>query len=48
MTAVLEAVFENGVFNRNAPGRHGWLTRIRMDLIDYKGKLYLSSIDDEN
>jgi hypothetical protein len=35
-------------FNRNVLGRHGWLNRIRMGLIDYEGKLYLSRADDEN
>lgn len=34
-------------FNRNVLGRHGWLNRIRMGLIDYEGKLYLSRADDE-
>jgi hypothetical protein len=36
------------VFNRNAPGRHGRLSRIRVGLIDYEGKLYLGGVDDEN
>ncbi len=35
-------------FNRNVLGRHGWLNRIRMGLIDYEGKLYLSRADDES
>ncbi len=35
-------------FNRNVLGRHGWLNRVRMGLIDYQGKLYLSHADDEN
>jgi hypothetical protein len=34
-------------FNRNVLGRNGWLNRIRMGLIDYEGKLYLSRADDE-
>jgi hypothetical protein len=34
-------------FNRNVLGRHGWLNRIRMGLIDYEGKLYLSRAYDE-
>ena len=34
-------------FNRNVLGRQGWLNRIRMGLIDYEGKLYLSRADDE-
>jgi hypothetical protein len=45
---VLEAVFENGVFNRNVLRLYGRLSRIRMGLIDYEGKLYLGSVDDEN
>ena len=48
MTTKLEAVFENEVFNRNALGRYRRLSRIRMGLIDYEGKLYLGSVDDEN
>jgi hypothetical protein len=35
-------------FNRNVLGRYGWLNRIRMGLIDYEGKLYLSRADDES
>jgi hypothetical protein len=29
-------------FNRNLLGRHGWLQRLRMGLVDYDGMLYLS------
>jgi hypothetical protein len=32
-------------YNRNVVGRHGWLNRVRMGLIDYEGKLYLSLAD---
>jgi hypothetical protein len=28
-------------YNRNVLGRHGWLSLIRMGLIDYEGKLFL-------
>ena len=35
-------------FNRNVLGRHGWLNRVRMGLLDYEGKLYVSRVDDEN
>lgn len=33
---------DNPGFNRNVLGRNGWLNRIRLGLIDYDGKLYLS------
>ncbi len=29
-------------FTRNVLGRHGWLDRVKMGLIDYEGKLFLS------
>jgi len=29
-------------FNRNVLGRHGFLDRIQLGLIDYEGKMYLS------
>ncbi len=29
-------------FTRNALGRQGWLDRVRLGLIDYEGKLFLS------
>ena len=34
-------------FNRNVVGCYGWLNRVRLGLIDYEGKLYLSRADDE-
>lgn len=34
--------------NRNVLGRHGWLNRVRMGLLDYEGKLYVGRVDDEN
>jgi hypothetical protein len=33
-------------FTRNVLGRQGWLDRIRLGLIDYEGKLYLSDYND--
>lgn len=33
---------------RNVLGRHGWLNRVRMGLLDYEGQLYVSRADDEN
>ena len=33
-------------FNRNILGRQGWLDRVRLGLIDYDGKLYLSEYND--
>ncbi|MBL8186408.1 MAG: hypothetical protein JNK38_00285 [Acidobacteria bacterium] len=34
-------------FNRNLLGRHGWLQRVRMGLVDYDGVLYLSRYESE-
>lgn len=34
-------------YNRNLLGRHGWLNRVRLGLIDYEGKLYLNHADEE-
>ena len=33
---------EDQTFNRNVLGRHGFLDRINLGLVDYEGKLYLS------
>jgi hypothetical protein len=33
---------------RNVLGRQGWLDRIRLGLIDYDGKLYVSHYDDDH
>jgi hypothetical protein len=33
-------------FNRNILGRQGWLDRVRLGLVDYEGKLYLSDYND--
>lgn len=33
-------------FPVNALGRVGWLDRVRLGLIDYDGRLYLSAYDD--
>jgi hypothetical protein len=30
-------------FNRNVLGRQGWLDRVKLGLIDYEGKLFLSA-----
>lgn len=32
---------------RNVLGRTGWLDRVRLGLIDYEGRLFLSANDDE-
>jgi hypothetical protein len=37
---------EDPNFRRNVLGRQGWLDRIRLGLIDYDGKLYLSDYND--
>ena len=33
-------------FSRNVLGRRGWLDQLRLGLIDYEGKMYLSRYDD--
>lgn len=43
-TTVYFAAEEN--FSRNVLGRHGWLDRVRLGLVDYDGKMYLSAYDD--
>jgi len=32
-------------FFRNVLGRHGWLERIRLGLVDYDGEIYASRYD---
>jgi hypothetical protein len=32
-------------FPRNVLGRHGWLDRVKLAIIDYEGKLFLSPYD---
>jgi hypothetical protein len=32
-------------FNRNVLGRHGFLNRLQLGLVDYEGKMYLSRFD---
>jgi hypothetical protein len=34
-------------FTRNVLGRQGWLDRIKLGLVDYEGKLFLSSYNEE-
>ena len=34
-------------FSRDVLGRHGWLNRVQLGLVDYEGKLYLNAIDEE-
>ena len=45
-TTVYFAADEN--FRRNVLGRQGWLDRVRLGLIDYEGKLFLSDYNDPN
>jgi voltage-gated potassium channel Kch len=33
-------------FGRNVLGRRGWLDRVRLGLVDYEGKLYLSRYEE--
>ena len=35
-------------FTRNVLGRQGWLDRVNLGLVDYEGKLFLSSYNEEN
>jgi hypothetical protein len=32
-------------FSRDVLGRHGWLNRVQLGMVDYEGKLYLDHID---
>ena len=34
-------------FRRVVLGRHGWLNRIQLGIVDYKGKLYLDGLEQE-
>lgn len=45
-TTVYFAADEN--FRRNVLGRQGWLDRVRLGLLDYEGKLFLSDYNDPN
>jgi hypothetical protein len=36
----------NPQFVRNVLGRQGWMDRLRIGLVEYEGKLYLSEYDD--
>jgi hypothetical protein len=36
----------NPQFVRNVLGRQGWMDRLRIGIVDYEGKLYLSEYDD--
>jgi hypothetical protein len=51
--SVLDIAFETTVyfaedvnFTRNVLGRQGWLDHLRLGLVDYEGKLYLSDYND--
>lgn len=44
ISTVYFAADEN--FTRNVLGRQGWLDRVRLGLIDYEGKLFLSDYND--
>ncbi len=46
ITTVYFAADEN--FTRNVLGRQGWLDRVRLGLLDYDGKLFLSDYNDPN
>ncbi len=37
---------ESQSYNRDVLGRQGWIDRIRLGLVDYDGKLYLSDYND--
>jgi hypothetical protein len=36
---------EDDSYQRNVIGRHGWLNKVQVGIIDYEGKLYLGSLD---
>lgn len=51
---VLDYEFNAGVYfiedeniNRSVLGRHGFLDRVKLGLVDYEGKLFLSSYNEE-
>ncbi len=44
-TAVVYFAHEED-FTRNVRGRQGWLERVRLGLIDYDSRLYLSNCND--
>ncbi len=44
--SVLVGFAEDEAFQRNVLGRHGFMEQVRLGLIDYEGKLYLSSYDE--
>jgi hypothetical protein len=46
LSTVYFAADEN--FTRNVLGRQGWLDRVRLGLIDYEGKLFLSDYNASN
>jgi hypothetical protein len=35
-------------FNRNVLGRRGWLDQVRLGIVEYEGKLYLSRYDESD
>lgn len=35
-------------FSRNVLGRYGWLQQVRIGLVDYEGKLYISAYDEQS
>jgi len=38
---------EDEQFNHNVLGRHGFLDRVRIGVVDYEGQLYLSKYDED-
>jgi hypothetical protein len=44
---IVTAYFADSQYPRNVLGRYGWLQQIRIGLIDYDGKLFVSEYDDE-
>lgn len=41
------AYFAEGALARNVLGRHGWLDRVQIGVIDYEGKLFVCRYGDE-
>jgi hypothetical protein len=40
--------FADFKYPRNVLGRYGWLQQMRIGIVDYEGKLFISKYDDES
>ncbi|HMX24238.1 MAG TPA: hypothetical protein PKC13_01340 [Blastocatellia bacterium] len=44
---ILACFAEDDAFSRNVLGRHGFLERVRLGLVDYEGLLYVSDYNEQ-